>query len=506
MRLLQCDNGKFSLTKVFVGSHIPAYAILSHTWGPDSEEVTYQDLVNDTGEDKAGYKKIRFCANQAQRDGLLYFWIDTCCIDKANNAELAETINSMFSWYRKAARCYVYLSDVLPTDYKRSLLPSSPPPWEPAFRRSRWFTCGWTLQELLAPASVQFFTPDSTLLGDKKLLHQQIHEITGISVLALQGEPLTSFSIEERLMWAEKRHTTREEDLAYSLLGIFDAFISPIYGEGKENAMRRLKSNINPSSNDRAKFAINFSLSEVMEVEHFVAREEELVRIHNELGHGGRGSGRRTAVVHGLGGIGKTQLAVEYAKRHRNDYSVVFWLNARDETTLKNGFTRAAERILREHPSVVYVANAVQDRNLDEVVGAVKLWLDQPKNDRWLIICDNYDNPILDRSREVRPAKITDVNVVTGSMGSPSPGYDIRPFLPDAYRGAILITTRSAKVKLGRQVTLGKLKTLKDGLDILAYTSNRQGLQKGIYETLTYSKYRTNYGIWIATLLRLQKN
>jgi hypothetical protein len=488
MRLLKCENGKLSLTKDLLGDHIPAYAILSHTWGPDSEEVTYQDLVNGTGKDKGGYSKLHFCADQAQRDGLVYFWIDTCCIDKANNTELTEAINSMFRWYRKAARCYVYLSDVSTAGCESGLPPSSPPSWETSFRASRWFTRGWTLQELLAPASVQFFTPDGALLGDKISLYQQIHETTGIAVSALQGRPLSSFSIEERFGWAERRRTTREEDSAYSLLGIFDVFISPIYGEGKGNAVRRLRGKINDtlggasvlSPNDSAAFAISFSLSEVIEVEHFVAREEELARIQYMLGQGRHVSGRRTAVVHGLGGIGKTQLAVAYAKRHRDDYSAVFWLNARDEATLKQGFARVAERILREHPSVVYLANTVQSRDLDEAVAAVKRWLDQRKNDRWLIIYDNYDNPALNRSREGRPAKELDVDEADSDMNAVSQCYDIRRFLPETHHGAVLITTRSAQVKVGRQIPLGKLQELKDSLNILANTSDRQDLDKGM--------------------------
>jgi hypothetical protein len=244
MRLLKCnENGKFCLTKDLIGSNVPSYAILSHTWGPDSEEVTFQDLVDDTGKDKAGYHKIRFCADQALRHGLLYFWIDTCCIDKANSTELAEAINSMFRWYRDAARCYVYLSDVSATSLEQSSQPPSPP-WESAFRNSRWFTRGWTLQELLAPKSVQFFARDGTLLGDKTSLQQQIYEITGIAMPALQGGPITRFDVEERFKWAESRRTTREEDWAYSLLGIFEVFIAPIYGEGKANAVRRLRKEI----------------------------------------------------------------------------------------------------------------------------------------------------------------------------------------------------------------------------------------------------------------------
>jgi hypothetical protein len=113
MRLLEHNNdSEFSLTQDYVSGNIPEYAILSHTWGADTEEVTYRDLIDGTGKNKVGYEKIRFCGEQARRDGLHYFWIDTCCIDKSNNNEFAEAINSMFRWYRNAAKCYVYLPDV----------------------------------------------------------------------------------------------------------------------------------------------------------------------------------------------------------------------------------------------------------------------------------------------------------------------------------------------------------------------------------------------------------
>ncbi|KAH0551582.1 hypothetical protein GP486_007200, partial [Trichoglossum hirsutum] len=241
MRLLECNNvGVFRLTKDLIGENIPQYAILSHTWGEDVGEVTFEDLIKGTGESKAGYQKIRFCGSQATRDGLQYFWVDTCCIDKSSSAELQEAINSMFHWYRNAAKCYVYLSDVSRSAFDPSD-EFSRPSWKLAFRKSRWFTRGWTLQELVAPASVEFFSKDWEKLGNKKSLEQLIHEITRIPVKALQGSPLSDFSITERMSWADKRETTRKEDMAYSLLGIFDVYMPLIYGEGRDKALARLR-------------------------------------------------------------------------------------------------------------------------------------------------------------------------------------------------------------------------------------------------------------------------
>ncbi|OCK77386.1 hypothetical protein K432DRAFT_304350 [Lepidopterella palustris CBS 459.81] len=235
MRLLKLkDDGEFCLVE-FVGDKIPQYAILSHTWGPDYEEVTFKDLVEGTGKRKAGYQKIRFCGKQAADDDLQYFWVDTCCIDKSSSAELSEAINSMFCWYQNAAKCYVYLSDV------------AQPRWKPAFRKSRWFTRGWTLQELIAPLSVSFFSVEGERLGDKESLEQTIHEITGIAVQALQGCSLSNFSVDERMLWAAERKTKRGEDAAYSLLGIFDIHMPLIYGEGREAAFNRLRRKIKRS-------------------------------------------------------------------------------------------------------------------------------------------------------------------------------------------------------------------------------------------------------------------
>jgi hypothetical protein len=242
MRLLRLeDDGEFSLVE-FVGKNIPCYAVLSHTWGSDDEEVTFNNLVNSTGKHKAGYRKIRFCRKQAANDGLQFFWVDTCCIDKSSSAELSEAINSMFRWYQDAARCYVYLSDVSVStsdgDGKFSQR------WKPAFKKSRWFTRGWTLQELIAPASVEFFFKEEQWLGDKQSLEQTLYETTGIAIEALRGSPLSHFDVDERMSWAAKRQTKREEDEAYVLLGIFDVHMPLIYGEGRKKALVRLQKEI----------------------------------------------------------------------------------------------------------------------------------------------------------------------------------------------------------------------------------------------------------------------
>ena len=250
MRLLKLSSrGEFTLTTDVIKDNTP-YAILSHTWGADKDEVTFNDLQKGSGKSKAGYAKIRFCGEQARKDGLQYFWVDSCCIKKWSDSEPSESINSMFRWYQRAAKCYVYMGDVSTTKRKRGD-ENAHDTWEQAFRESRWFTRGWILQELLAPKSVEFFSKDGNRLGDKQSLKQLIHEITRIPILALRVSVLSQFSAEHKFDCAENRKTTREEDWAYSLLGIFKVSMPVIYGEGRANAVRRLKREIKDASRDK---------------------------------------------------------------------------------------------------------------------------------------------------------------------------------------------------------------------------------------------------------------
>ena len=247
MRLIKDEGqGKLSLVE-YCDNTIPQYAILSHTWGSDNEEVTFKDLMEGTGKNKVGYKKIEFCRKQAASDGLQHFWVDTCCIDKSSSAELSEAIISMFRWYQNADKCYVYLFDVSISGHGVNV--QSPyVPWKAAFRASRWFSRGWTLQELLAPASVEFFSREGGRLGSRKSLEQEVYEITKIAIGALRGGPLMAFEVEERLSWAKHRKTKRQEDGAYSLLGIFNIHMCPRYGEGSEKAFVRLRTEIDKFS------------------------------------------------------------------------------------------------------------------------------------------------------------------------------------------------------------------------------------------------------------------
>lgn len=242
MRLLKrSPAGELDLI-TFDNESPPRYAILSHTWN-DGQEVTYQELLAGTGKDKEGYSKIEFCVNRAAQDGIEYSWVDTCCIDKSTNNELSTAINSMFRWYERAAKCYVYLADItLPEEVKDGQ--SSRTIWSHAFSRSLWFTRGWTVQELLAPATVEFFSRNGKFLGTKISLEQEIHQLTEIPLSALRGQRLSEFSVEERMSWASKRKTTLKEDSVYCLLGIFGVFLPLIYGEGETYAAMRLREEI----------------------------------------------------------------------------------------------------------------------------------------------------------------------------------------------------------------------------------------------------------------------
>lgn len=241
MRLI---NTSTLIIEEFFGE-IPRYAILSHTWGEG--EVSFQDYQNrPLASQKLGYRKIISSCRQAFKDGLCYCWVDTCCIDKTSSAELSEAINSMYSWYQNSIVCYAYLADVSCEEDGSFPLGS--------FNSSKWFTRGWTLQELLAPRNVHFYDKNWKTLGDKIDLQGQLSSLTRVDKEYLLGScSVGEASIAKRMSWMANRTTTRVEDRAYCLLGLFDVNMPLLYGEGLRS-FTRLQEEILKCSADQTLF------------------------------------------------------------------------------------------------------------------------------------------------------------------------------------------------------------------------------------------------------------
>lgn len=260
-----------------MGDYEGDYAILSHTW--EKDEVTFQEMLRTSNttdlqdanriKSKAGFVKIRNAAQMAASMYYDYVWIDTCCIDKSSSAELSEAINSMFRWYKEAGVCMAYLADVcyagdrptgrndddgIDADLGVKL---------DELYGSKWFSRGWTLQELIAPVHVRFYSKNWDFLGEKSRISRHLSHITGISqkVLLSPPEALSSICIARRMSWASKRITTRIEDMAYCLLGLFDVNMPLLYGEG-EKAFQRLQEEIVKKSDDHSLFAWKHELTQ----------------------------------------------------------------------------------------------------------------------------------------------------------------------------------------------------------------------------------------------------
>ncbi|KAI0114015.1 heterokaryon incompatibility protein-domain-containing protein [Nemania sp. FL0031] len=251
MRLLDVDS--LAICE-FTEDHVPPYAILSHKWG--EEEVTFKDMIKGIAKGLKGYQKISECCKLAALDGFEY-WIDTCCIDKRSSAELSEAINSMFRWYQESMVCYAYLEDVRKEDgwdssddINHGQAEKVPPP---TFYSSKWFTRGWTLQELIAPPFVVFYSKEWSCIGTRSTLKRDIIRITGVSADALNGGYPEGFSVAQKMSWASARKTTKREDEAYCLLGLFGVSMPLVYGEGAK-AFRRLQEEIMKYSDDETIF------------------------------------------------------------------------------------------------------------------------------------------------------------------------------------------------------------------------------------------------------------
>ena len=223
------------------------YAILSHRW--EGGEVSFQDMQEPTvASNMKGFTKIQKSCERAVIDGYNYVWVDTCCINKESSTELNEAINSMYRWYQASAACYVFLSDVHANALDSDTV-------EQQINSCLWFTRGWTLQELLAPQNVVFYDQQWEFLGTKRTLSKLLTLRTSIDEAILNGLPLSWRSVAQRMSWASQRVTTRKEDIAYCLLGIFDVNMPMLYGEGGEKAFLRLQEEIIKQSDDHTIFA-----------------------------------------------------------------------------------------------------------------------------------------------------------------------------------------------------------------------------------------------------------
>ncbi|KAI2466938.1 HET-domain-containing protein [Annulohypoxylon bovei var. microspora] len=223
-----------------------AYAILSHTW--EEDEISFQEFQNPSAARGArggnGFSKIQRTCQLAAERGLRYAWVDTCCIDKSSSAELSEAINSMFRWYAHSAMCIVFLADLPPESS-----------FEDHFPRCRWLTRGWTLQELVAPRTLEFYDASWRLRGRKPELNSYLASVTRIDEAVLRdSQSMFEVPIARRMSWASMRQTTRVEDKAYCLMGIFGVNMPMIYGEG-ERAFTRLQEEIAKDTTDPSLFA-----------------------------------------------------------------------------------------------------------------------------------------------------------------------------------------------------------------------------------------------------------
>ncbi|KAK4200959.1 putative vegetative incompatibility protein HET-E-1 [Triangularia verruculosa] len=237
MRLLNTST----LQVVEFLSEKPQYAILSHTWG--EEEVAFHDLSRPDRRTLKGWKKVERCCRLARSEGWGYVWIDTCCINKAASGELGEAINSMFRWYQEAQICYAFLEDVPP----RYCSDGKSRPANGDVTDSRWFTRGWTLQELLAPPFLAFLDSSWNIIGSRETYTPAITYATKIEQKDFHS--LKSCSIATKFSWAASRQTTRAEDRAYSLMGFLGVYMPLLYGEGR-NAFVRLQQELIRQFND----------------------------------------------------------------------------------------------------------------------------------------------------------------------------------------------------------------------------------------------------------------
>jgi hypothetical protein len=460
MRLLDVHTLTFT---IFPEDSRPDYAIASHRW-LDGTEAMFEDVV-ERRTNLEGYKKVVGFAEyvKAKIPHIKWLWIDTCCIKQDSDRELSEAINSMFRWYREAEVCLAYLADVVVASDLQS------------FRRSVWFRRAWTLQELIAPELVVFLTRDWRIVGHKGfagdlrtvsieagcLLNCKIAAMTSIPEEVLQDYGKgRQFSVEEKFEWSEGRSATRGEDLSYCLLGILDLSMNIRYGDGEEKTRSRLLKKITKSKelDDHSSTMGNhvpFSAKDVPFLDHYVPREWTTNKLRSFFKSPNVASDcQRIFVVHGMTGIGKTQLCAHFARTYHSRFSAVFWLDASSRDSLIRSISQIVPRLPghREdrtaefeeaqahgvHPNIGTATAQVQ---VSKLRLRFQEWLTRPGNNRWLLILDNVEH---DPPPESQNPQAYDYKEF----------LNFNSFLPKITHGNILITTRSENIEATDNVQL----------------------------------------------------
>ncbi|KAF2718075.1 HET-domain-containing protein [Polychaeton citri CBS 116435] len=442
MRLLEVNTLTFT---EFYPPNIPKYAIASHRWVAGTE-VMLSSVQDGKEKHSLGYQKVKGFAKyvRTQIPDLKWLWIDTCCINQHSDRELSEAINSMFRWYRDAEVCLAYLQDVpAVTDAA------------PTFEKSTWFSRGWTLQELLAPAIVIFLSEDWQVIGHKGKprssvpmqagtpLESRIANITGIPESILQDyDKSHSLSTEEKLKWMEHRQTTREEDSSYCLLGILGVGMNIRYGEGREKTRERLLKKARLRGRDIVlgenhhgiecgqNFGSIYFASKQSETRpkpssnipfrrdaNFVKRATLTNQIRQKL----LAPAGRVALV-GLGGVGKSQLAIEYAHqlRQQSPQTWMFWVHASNTARFEQSMRDVANQLgidERQDPDVDYLQ-------------LLQNWLRNESKGNWFMVLDNAD----DASFLLEPL---------ATLGTAQPTRSRIGYIPSCDHGSVMITTRS---------------------------------------------------------------
>ncbi|KAF5254483.1 hypothetical protein FANTH_741 [Fusarium anthophilum] len=441
MRLLQTKS-----YELFEASDVPApspsYAILSHTWISSKDEITYQDMKTRTGDIKnnvykqKGWSKLKNYCDRAFKDGWDWAWMDTCCIDKTNPADTQEAINAMFRWYQNAGVCYAHLSDVdfsissqilsLPEDTGLdSSMNSLRTAAKEKFIDAKWFTRGWTLQELLAPHYLIFVDREWRHMGTRESWALEIEEASNIEARHLNAFNPTDFascSTAMRFSWASGRETTVEEDESYSLLGLFGISLPLIYGEGGRQAFNRLQRQLIHVYHDDSVFAWKSSQPDPKPGVGILARSVKDFWDASKVTAGQYGNAY-SMTNRGL------EITPKYWRQRSNPDGLIVRLNCRIGSASDAEDKETGIYLTHDAVADVYYRTRIHEL----CIGQLDLgdWYEERRREPLFIRADNYLEPATSSAVFVieYPEQIQIVATYVATFGHSFTNHGIRPFI-----------------------------------------------------------------------------